>query len=208
MARRTVSAIVSGAVLVAVLAIATPAYAHNYLVSSTPAEGELLTALPVEFTVTTNETLLTLDATSGFALQIQDAGGLYYGDGCLSIDGATLRSGATLGEAGDYTLVWQVVSADGHPISGEFGFSWQPADPSQISTGWAGLPECGATPPEPTPTATAQPEPSATPVPISAPEDTSNVDPATGLWIGGAALAAIAVAGTAALVVRRRSRAT
>lgn len=209
MARRPVTALVSVGMIVAVLAIATPAYAHNYLVSSTPAEGELLTALPSEFSVTTNEALLSLDgATGGFTLQIQDASGLYYGDGCLSVDGASLRSGATLGDAGDYTVVWQVVSADGHPISGEFGFTWQPADPSQISAGWDGLPECGAAPPEPTPSATAEPQPTETPVPIIAPEETTNADPATGLWIGGAALAALAVAGTTVLVVRRRSNAT
>ena len=105
-------------------------------------------------------------------------------------------------------MVWQVVSADGHPVSGEFAFSWQPADPSQVSAGWAEPPVCGATQPEEPvemPTADPEPTPSETAVPISAPIETENTGLTTGLWIGGAVVAILAAAGATLLLVRRGS---
>ncbi|MGO7565082.1 copper resistance protein CopC, partial [Rhizobium johnstonii] len=56
-----------------------------------------------------------------------------------------MSTAAALGEPGDYTLAWQAVSADGHPISGEVPFSWDPATPLEVSAGSTTAPECGAT---------------------------------------------------------------
>lgn len=191
------------------LGAALPASAHNYLVSSNPAADSVVTELPDTFSVTTNEPLLDLTGDAGgFLLQIRDATGLYYGDGCLAVDGSSLISGATLGEAGDYSVVWQVVSADGHPVSGEFAFSWEPADQSQISSGWVEPPVCGATQPEEPvemPTSDPEPTPSETAVPISAPIESENTGLTTGLWIGGAVVAILAAAGATLLLVRRGS---
>lgn len=122
------------------------AQAHNYLVESTPSDGEVLTALPESFEITTNEALLESAGVGGFALEIQDANGLFYGDGCVTVDGPTMEAAAAVGEAGDYTLIWQVVSADGHTVSDTIDFSWQPADTTAaVAEGSAEAPVCATT---------------------------------------------------------------
>lgn len=132
-----------GIALVAVLATATPAWAHNYLVSSTPVEGEVLTALPEHFSVTTNEPLLDLSGEgSGFGLEIIDADGLYYGDGCVTVEGASVFADPVIGAAGSYTLVYQVVSADGHTVSDSFEFEWAPAAGFEAAEGTASPGDC------------------------------------------------------------------
>ena len=83
--------------------------------------------MPEQFSVTTNDNLLNLDGKgNGFVLQIRDAGGAYYGDGCVSVQGPAISAGAALGEPGDYTITWQLISTDGHTVFGEIPFTWQP----------------------------------------------------------------------------------
>ena len=117
--------------LVGALAIATPAMAHNYYASSTPGINETLTKLPDQFVVTTNDNLLDLDGAGGFFMVVTGPDGLYFGDGCVTVNGASVTMPATLGPVGDYTLDWQVVSADGHTISDVIPFSWQPTSDAQ-----------------------------------------------------------------------------
>ena len=129
--------------VIAVLATAMPAQAHSYLVDSTPKAGEVLTALPAQFSVKANEPLLDLDGNgSGFGIEIIDSSGLYYGDGCVSVDGPTLSTDAALGEPGQYQLVYQFVSADGHPVSDRFSFDWAPTGESAVSAGSAQPGDC------------------------------------------------------------------
>ncbi|CAN5390251.1 hypothetical protein BH11ACT5_BH11ACT5_19840 [soil metagenome] len=112
MAIRAIRATAFGALVVAAAVRGLPAQAqaHNYLVSSTPAEGSTLTELPAEFSVTTNGPLLSLDGSVNcFAMEIKDADGLYYGDGCVTVSGSTLSEPAALGAAGDYTMLWQLI---------------------------------------------------------------------------------------------------
>lgn len=205
--RRTTLALVAATVVVggSVLGLSAPAQAHNYLVSSTPSAGEVLTVLPEQFSVTTNAPLLTLDgSTSGFALQVVDSAGYYYGDGCLDVTGATLSAGATLGLSGDYTLIWQVVSEDGHPVSGEIAFSWQPADASQTSRGSSTPPDCGGTIDVVQPPASSA-EPSASPVPIAAPGQRPDADLGDVVWIGGAIAAVLGAGLLTFVLIGRRS---
>ena len=121
------SALLVTGLVAASLLTAAPAFAHDQLIDSTPAAGETLTTLPDAFSVTMNEDLLDLDDKgSGFGILVHDADGLYFGDGCISVDGPTMSADAVLGEPGEYTFVWQVVSSDGHPTSDEFTFEWAP----------------------------------------------------------------------------------
>lgn len=121
------SALLVTGLVAASLFAASPAVAHDGLIESTPAAGETLTELPDAFSVTMSEDMLDLDDEgSGFGLLVRDADGLYYGDGCISVDGPTMSADAVLGEPGEYTLIWQVVSSDGHPTSDEFTFEWAP----------------------------------------------------------------------------------
>lgn len=156
----------------ALLLTAAPASAHSQLVSSTPGADETLSTLPAQFSVTMNEDLLDLagDGT-GFGLQVTGPDGLYYGDGCLTIDGPTLAIGSSIGGSGLYTLVYQVVSEDGHPVSNQFTFMW---DGAASGPGSKAPPVCGETAttfaptptPTPTPTATAAPVVSAGGIPV------------------------------------------
>jgi methionine-rich copper-binding protein CopC len=187
---------------VAVLAVAPAAQAHNYLISSTPSADDTLTELPQQFIITTNDNLLKLDGqTGGFALQVVDAAGLHYESGCVDVAGpAMTMDDPLLGAAGDYTVLWQVVSADGHTVSGEIPFTWAPPDGSAAATGSPTAPQCGE---EPAATSGATPPPASAP---PAAETPATIRLSDVLWVGGAVLAAGIAAAVAILVLSRRRR--
>jgi methionine-rich copper-binding protein CopC len=200
MARRPGAVLLLTATLLAVGAVgltAAPASAHNVVIETTPSAGETLTELPEEFSIVTNEPLLSLEGGNGFALRIRDSAGLYYGDGCVRIVDATMSATPALGAPGDYTVLWQAVSADGHTIDGEIPFTWAGEGDA---VGLAAPPVCGAAGPQPTATSPATSEPG----PGAEAPTASGIDLATVLWIGGALLAVgIAVAVAIALAARR-----
>ena len=177
---------------------AAPAFAHNSFLSADPAPGSVVTEQPGTITVTTNDDLLNLGGSgSGMAMQISGPGAdtpLYYGDGCVTVSGPSVETQAQLGQPGEYTVVWQVVSTDGHPVSGTFTFSWQPAAGQVLADGSSTAPTCGRAAPA---SAEPSPAPSATPAAEGQLRDA--------LWIGGAGFAALlAVALTLVVVTRRR----
>jgi methionine-rich copper-binding protein CopC len=141
--RRLITGLAITALAGAAMLLAAPAWAHSEIVASTPEADEILTALPDAFSVTASETLLDLGAQGVFELRIRDAAGEYYGDGCVQVVDDTMSAEPVLGGSGDYTMVWQVVSADGHPISGEVPFSWEAPADFEPATGAAEAPRCG-----------------------------------------------------------------
>ncbi|MEO5535323.1 MAG: copper resistance CopC family protein [Pseudolysinimonas sp.] len=151
---------------------AAPAWAHSVIIASTPTADETLTALPDTFSVTANETLLNLGDQGVFALQIRDAAGRYYGDGCVKVVDATMSATPALGASGTYTVLWQVISADGHPVSGEIPFSWEAPVGFTPAPNYASAPACGEDPAS---------EPSVAPSTSTAPPRDGS-SPA--LWIG------------------------
>ena len=183
------AAVLAGGLAVALVA-SPPASAHSALVASTPADGETLTELPAEFSVTMNETLLASAGDAAFALRVRDDAGRYYGDGCLTIVDATMSTASSIGGPGDYVMEWQVVSADGHAVGGEIAFTWTgestadgAADPAvcgELSGGAADEPSGGHHDTQPTQ------------IPIG-----------DVLWIVGAVLV-VAAAVTVALIATRR----
>lgn len=191
--RRALRTLAVGAAAAAlVLLTATPASAHSQLVGSTPSEGETLSELPAQFSVTMNERLLDDAGLSAFALRVRDAEGRYYGDGCLQVVDDTMSTAAAIGPAGDYVLEWQVVSADGHPVGGEIPFTWAGEATTEGSTT---VPSCGA---EAAPT---EPDTS------SGHHDGEEAEIPLGdvVWIVAAALV-VAIAVTIALLATRRRR--
>jgi methionine-rich copper-binding protein CopC len=185
----------AGGLMVVTLGIPSPALAHNYLVASTPAADSTITELPERFSVTTNAPLLdAIGDGSGFAMQVFDEQGRYYGDGCVSVEGSSMTMDAALGEAGAYTFLWRVVSEDGHTISDQFGFTWQPADASAVSVGAATAPDCAGT--------AIAPDES----PADAAEPRSDAALGDVLWIGGALLAVIVAALVTVLLLGRRRK--
>jgi copper resistance protein C len=186
-----------GLAVLATLVVAEPASAHNQIVSSTPSSGQTLTELPSEFRIVTNEALLDLGGQGrGFAFEIRDAAGRFYETGCVTITDATMTTAAALGSPGAYTVVYQLVSADGHTVSGEIPFVWAPSGTVTASTGTASPATC------PGSTVKAQAPSSGT-----GSDGTRNttVPLSDVLWIGGVLLAvALAVVVTLVVTTRRR----
>ncbi|PTW91540.1 hypothetical protein C8A06_1268 [Microbacteriaceae bacterium MWH-Ta3] len=121
----------------------SPATAHNSIVGSTPADGETVSNIPA-ITVYTNDELLDMGgAGGGFAIVVHDEAGLYYGDGCVDVMGSEASTHAALGGPGTYTVQYQVVSRDGHTISGEFSFEWAPAEDADQGPAYSNIPICG-----------------------------------------------------------------
>lgn len=129
----------------AVLAAALILPAHASIIGSTPTDGDVVTEQPDTFSVVMNEQLLVVDGADGAnAMQVTDASGLFYGDGCVSVDGDTASLDAQLGEAGDYTMTFQLVSADGHAVSDTVDFAFEPVEGEAGEPGAAEAPVCGA----------------------------------------------------------------
>ena len=203
--------------MIGMLAVGAPAQAHNYLVSSTPAADSTLTELPAAFDITTSDDLLDIGEgtdAGGFALQVLDTAGLYYGDGCVDVTGSSMTAAPALGEPGTYTVRWQVVSADGHTVSDEYTFTWAPTAAVKASTGSTTAPVCGVAAPsaEPSPSASESASiapsvtPDATASASSEPVVAASDDGSTVLWIGGAVvLVAAAVIVTLLLTGRKKN---
>ncbi|TYL54123.1 copper resistance CopC family protein [Agromyces mariniharenae] len=193
------AAVVAASAALAVLP-ALPASAHNYVVATTPAKGAVVTAQPGTVSLETNEALL--DVEGGSVIQVQGPDGRYYGDGCAVVDGPVATTQTQLGEPGEYTVTWRVVSTDGHPISGTWAFTWQPVDGIALADGSDEPGACGDT------SAAAEPEASAPASESEAPDETSDAAsaaPLDALWIVGGVLLAAVAAIVTWLVVRRRA---
>jgi len=193
-AGRRVVGVLLGAAAAFALALlpALPAAAHNYPIAWSPEPDSTVTEQPGTISVTTNDDLL--DLGNGGIVQVVGPDGLHYGDGCGTVVGPAVELDTLLGDPGDYTVSWQVVSTDGHPISGEFGFTWAPAEGVELGTGSDADFVCGAS--------TADEETDAS---ESASDEGAPLVPEEALWIGGAVLAIGAAVGVTLLLTRRKS---
>lgn len=103
----------------ALLFSAAPASAHDVAESTAPANGASVAEVPASVSITFNNRPLAIG--SGVTVT---AGGENWADGAVEIiDNQAvqkLRQGAP---AGEYTVVWRVVSSDSHPIEGTFTFT-------------------------------------------------------------------------------------
>ena len=182
-----VGAIVSAGFVLAVFA-SGPVFAHAALTATSPANGAESSDL-TEVSLTANEDLLDLGDGKGFDFAVTDTDGHFYGDGCVIIDGATASMPVQLGVAGEYTVAYRVVSADGHAIDGAWTFTYSPAPDAVAGQAYLELPVCGQTP-TPLVTTEPEPEPTVTAMPITAQDDGLAIAPligiATTLAIGAA----------------------
>ncbi|MBX3100737.1 MAG: copper resistance protein CopC [Salinibacterium sp.] len=118
------------------VATATAANAHDGLVDSSPAADSTVTTELTSIDLEFSEDFLDLGtATSAFAIQVSGPDGKFYNTGCVTLDGATITTSAALGASGDYEVVWQVVSSDGHPTSDSFGFRYVQPDGATAAEG-------------------------------------------------------------------------
>lgn len=185
----------AAALLAALLVLLSPlsAAAHDALVSSSPAADSSVETLPTELTLTFSAKLI--DGQGATEVVVTDPDGADVTDGAATVDGAVVTqplSGS--GPAGDYHVIWKVVSSDGHPTSGEFSFT--------VTTG-----DTGDTTPTPSATATPAPsaseesaDPTATPTSGPTPEDAADGSP--WIWLLGI-VGLLIVAGVVVWLVMR-----
>ncbi|RYV51680.1 copper resistance CopC family protein [Pengzhenrongella frigida] len=201
-----------GALIASVVLTALPAAAHDQLIETVPADASVVATAPAELTLRFSEDVM--DISSQVILRgpagevVLDTEGVVAG----ALVSAPLPPG--LGE-GTYTVAWRVVSGDGHPIQGAFGFSIAPgepppaeaespvASPSPLATPTAAVPDSSVDSPADSSAGTTT-----TPQPPSSSVDGS--DPDTGpRGVGPVVVGGVAVllgAGGVALLWRRRHR--
>lgn len=108
------------AAVIALLAVmfgaATPALAHDQLVSTEVISGSDGSAQAVQLSF--NNNLIEL----GAEFVVLDASGENVAEGTPEISGMDVRQAVKAGLAPEvYNVAWHVVSSDGHPIEGAFG---------------------------------------------------------------------------------------
>lgn len=125
---------------VAVVATAVPASAHDQLLSSTPSDGERLADAPSSVSLTFSGELLVLDESlTGAVVLVVDDAGTDWASGVVTVNGSEVTAELTpdMPEAG-YQVRWQVVSEDGHPISGVIPFTVGNAEPMAPASAGSG----------------------------------------------------------------------
>ncbi|QDY09990.1 copper resistance protein CopC [Micromonospora sp. HM134] len=192
---RAVPVLVGVALGVALLP-ASPAFAHNSLTGSNPANGAKVATAPAAVEL---RFLAKLDPDRT-KITVTGPDNIPAAGGEPTFSGSRVRVPFAPGAAGLYIVDYQLPSSDGHPVKGEVRFT--------LTTGTA------AAPPSPSVTPSANPTPS--PSPSSAAPDSPSATPvaATGTddagrgWLWAAAGGLVLLAALAGGLFLRRRRST
>ena len=110
---------VAGLLAVSVgIGLAGPASAHDVLISSDPADGSTLSKAPTTMTFTFDQPVQNFDPV----MSLVGPDGRQYATGTPSVSGSTVTGTVGTGPAGAYTGAYRIVSADGHPVTGQVHF--------------------------------------------------------------------------------------
>jgi methionine-rich copper-binding protein CopC len=112
----TVATAIAAVGLLVVVA-AAPASAHASLVRSSPADRVSVATAPKIVSLTFDENIRVPSV-----ILVTDADGASVVAGKTSVVDNIVSTGVSLSTSGDYTVVYRVVSADGHPVSGRLSF--------------------------------------------------------------------------------------
>lgn len=179
------------------LSAASSASAHDALSQTDPADGATLASLPAEITLTFTGQLLAEDGAT--QIQVTDAAGTSLASGSPLVSGTRavqpLVPGDTASVPGTVTVLWRVVSSDGHPISGQFAFTVPPGASTPSPAATTSTPPAG----DPTPADSS----SSTPPPLVAEDPLMNAIDMRPWLIGGGVLAAAAAGAMVYLLLRR-----
>ncbi|MEV4345317.1 copper resistance CopC family protein [Actinoplanes sp. NPDC049596] len=171
---------------IAVLLPGAPAWAHNSLAEATPAKNATLKKPP------TTVELRFLQKLNPTATKITIVG---VEASAPEIDGPTATITFDPLPNGTYTVAYDVISKDGHPVKGSYKFTVTAPTPVTTSPSAAPSPTTEA----PTPAAPPSAAP-ATPAALVSDEGSSN----TGIWIAALVAGVLLVAGGVFLTLRRR----
>jgi len=114
--------VVLGLVMLAMVWHASPALAHAELLRATPADGDTLSEQPGEVRLVFDEPVraefdpINVTDEEGNRVDREDAR-------TLSDDPDVVVASLDVLPEGSYTVEWRITSADGDPISGEYGFA-------------------------------------------------------------------------------------
>jgi methionine-rich copper-binding protein CopC len=135
--------VISGFAIAFFAIISSPgAWGHTELKSSSPAKDEVVVLLPRTVSITFSEDLLILGEEQVNTLAVRDS---YNEDMSLEeirVDGNTISALVNLSSpvlAGEYRIIYRVVSDDGHPVEGEIPFIYDPEGEVAVDED-AGLP--------------------------------------------------------------------
>lgn len=95
------------------------AIAHTQLTGTDPADGQLLPETPAALTLSFNEPI----GASADSTQLLTPSGKSVPLEVQAMDTTVTLTPQTPVGSGTHTVVWQVTSADGHPVTGSFTFS-------------------------------------------------------------------------------------
>ena len=139
-----VAATLAGLAAAALLALApaAAASAHDYLVSSTPAANATVTTALPSVALTFDDIVID-DGGHGALVQVTDASGHHFETGCAAVAGRTVTVPVALGAPGAYRITWQIVSADGHPVSNSIQFTY--SGPKAGAGASGPIAKCGTT---------------------------------------------------------------
>ncbi|TCP54087.1 hypothetical protein EV191_103128 [Tamaricihabitans halophyticus] len=117
MRRALVLAMLTG---LALLGSAGPALAHNQLIESDPADGATVQSSPAEVTLTFDQPVQPGDFNQ---IAVTGPDGDSWVDGTATVDSNKVSARVlSLGPAGEYTIGYRILSADGHPVEGQTRF--------------------------------------------------------------------------------------
>jgi methionine-rich copper-binding protein CopC len=110
---------------------AAAAQAHDVLEATDPANGSTIRTVPAEIGLTFDHTPIAI----GSVVRVEDATGTDQADGSVAIvDNHVTQAVKTDAPEGKYTVIWRVVSSDGHPIEGTFTFTADAASTTGTAT--------------------------------------------------------------------------
>jgi len=206
---------VAGIAAAAALALlpAAAADAHDYLVGSDPAANATVTTPLDTVALTFNDRVLDLSgngSTNLLTVTGPGTGTTHFETGCATVADTKVSVPVALGGAGDYTVTYQIVSADGHTVSSSYTFAYQPPAGATAAKGSATSP-CGAggsTASSP-PVATAAPGTTATAAPGQAASTAQPTAASNGTDLGlviGIAIAIVVLAVIGVVIVLLTAR--
>ena len=187
------------AVLAALAAVgfAGPAAAHDVLISSDPADGSTVQVPPRTVTLTFDQPVQDFEPV----VTVTGPDGQSYQSGSPTVDSTVVTNAVSpLTAAGEYAIAYRVVSADGHPVTGEVKFQFTGAPAPAASS-------AASTPTGPSSAASGGTssvgQSSTVPVSTAAVAPTSSSSGLSG-WVWAAlALAAVLIIAAVVVVLRR-----
>ena len=121
--KRNISAVFIG--LLTLLLTIQPAYAHTKLVSASPSAGSTVENWPTEITLEFDEELQNLGPEKANFLVVNNSVGDQVSETDEIIDGNKLTVTLSPNEIkGPVLVFYRVVSTDGHPVEGEYKFTY------------------------------------------------------------------------------------